>query len=157
MDTTQDNNTIEKSFSGNFENCPFKNSVEIQVRFNDIDMLGHVSNTVYLNYFDTGKSSYMNEVIQDYDFKNEAMVEASVKIDFLEPVFMNEKIAVLTRVIHLGNKSFTFEHHLINANTKKVHAMCTAIMVCFNPQKQESIFIPELWREKIQSFECHTL
>ena len=30
----------------------FKNCVEIQVRFNDIDMLGHVSNTVYLNYFD---------------------------------------------------------------------------------------------------------
>ena len=131
----------------------FKNCVEIQVRFNDIDMLGHVSNTVYLNYFDTGKSSYIEEVVKDYDFKVEAIVEASVKIDFFEPVFMNARIAVLTRITKLGNKSFTFEHQLIDANTHKIHAACTTVMVCFNPQKQESIQIPENWRKKIMEYE----
>ncbi len=133
----------------------FKNNIEIQVRFNDIDMLGHVSNTVYLNYFDTGKSSYMNEVIRDYDFTTEAMVEASVKIDFLEPIFMNAKIRVLTRISHLGNKSFTFEHQLVDEKNK-IYAQCTAIMVCFNPKKQESILIPESWREKIRNYEGFT-
>jgi len=131
----------------------FKNCVEIQVRFNDIDMLGHVSNTVYLNYFDTGKSSYMEEVVKDYDFSTEAMVEASVKIDFLEPVFMKARIVVFTRVTKLGNKSFTIEHQLVDADTHKIHAMCTAIMVCFNPKKQESILIPDSWRKKIQVYE----
>ena len=29
---------------------PFKHSVKVQMRFNDIDMLGHLNNSVYFSY-----------------------------------------------------------------------------------------------------------
>jgi acyl-CoA thioester hydrolase len=131
----------------------FKNSIEIQVRFNDVDILGHVSNTVYQTYFDTGKTSYLDEVIGDYDFSKEAIVGASIRIEYLEPIFMKTRILVFSRVSRIGHKSFDFEHQLVDAVTRKVLSTCVAVMVCYNPQKKESILIPERWREKIKAFE----
>ena len=131
----------------------FKNSIEIQVRFNDVDVLGHVSNTIYQTYFDTGKTCYMDEVIGNYDFMKEAMVGASIRIEYLEPIFMKTRILVQSRVSRIGHKSFDFEHRLVDAVTGKVLSTCTAIMVCFKPQTQESIEIPQSWKEKIKKFE----
>ena len=40
----------------------FHHSIPVQIRFNDIDMLGHVNNTVYFSFFDLGKARYFEEV-----------------------------------------------------------------------------------------------
>jgi acyl-CoA thioester hydrolase len=37
----------------------------IQIRFNDIDKLNHVTNSVYQQYFDLGKMDYFNDVLQE--------------------------------------------------------------------------------------------
>lgn len=74
----------------------FKNIIPIQVRFSDVDMMGHVSNTVYQNYYDSGKMNYFLEVIPDMDFVNIGVVGASVKIDYYKPIYMNTRILVKT-------------------------------------------------------------
>ena len=40
----------------------FKHLTDIQIRFNDIDMLGHLNNTMYFSYFDIGKADYFNAI-----------------------------------------------------------------------------------------------
>ena len=37
---------------------PFKRSTSVQLRFNDIDALGHVNNSVYFQFFDLAKTEY---------------------------------------------------------------------------------------------------
>ena len=48
------------------ENLPrpedFRHRVEAQIRFNDIDILGHLNNTVYFSFYDTGKAYYLEAV-----------------------------------------------------------------------------------------------
>ncbi len=41
----------------------FRSSIPIQVRFSDVDMMGHVSNTVYQYYFDASKLEGANQDI----------------------------------------------------------------------------------------------
>ncbi|MCF0212479.1 MAG: acyl-CoA thioesterase, partial [Bacteroidales bacterium] len=36
-------------------------SIPIQIRFNDIDQMGHVNNTIIMEYFDLGKSRYFHD------------------------------------------------------------------------------------------------
>ena len=48
----------------------FKSILPIQVRFNDVDIMGHVSNTVYQSYYDSGKVDYFDKVMPDMDFVN---------------------------------------------------------------------------------------
>jgi acyl-CoA thioester hydrolase len=131
----------------------FKNILPIQVRFSDVDMMGHVSNTVYQNYYDSGKVNYFDEVMPDMDFVNLGVVGASVKIEYLKPIFMKTRILVETRVSVLGQKSITMEHCLVNEQTGETLSTCTAVLVCFAIKEQKSIVIPENWRKSILAYD----
>ncbi len=131
----------------------FKNIVPVQVRFSDVDMLGHVSNTVYQNYYDAGKVSYFDEVLPDLDFVTLGFVGASIKIDYLKPIFMRTKILVETRVAVIGHKSMTLEHRILDEHSGVLLSTCTAVLVCYSLQEQCSIPIPEHWKKNILAYD----
>ncbi len=131
----------------------FRNILPIQVRFSDVDIMGHVSNTVYQNYFDSGKVNYFDEVLPDMDFNTIGVVGASVKIDYLKPIFMKTPILVKTRVAVLGYKSLTMEHLLVNEQTGESLSTCSVVLVCYAIKEQLSIPIPEHWRANILAYD----
>jgi len=123
--------------------------VLIQVRFNDVDIMGHVSNTVYQNYYDTGKTTYFDNVLPDLDYVNLGVVGASIKIDYLLPIYMKYRITVVTRIAVLGRKSFTMEHALINQESGETLSTCCAVLVCYDVKNNRSKVIPDHWRKAI--------
>jgi len=131
----------------------FKSIVPVQIRFSDVDLLGHVSNTQYQNYFDLGKVDYFRKVIPEMDFNGLCVVGASVKIDYIKPVFMQTQIVVKTRISAIGNKSMTLEHLISDATSDEIYSVCSVVLVCFNVKDQLSYPIPEEWRKKILNFE----
>jgi acyl-CoA thioester hydrolase len=135
------------------DNKHFKHRIPIQVRFNDIDMLGHVSNTVYPDYFDLGKLAYFDEVIPEMKMLELGFVGASVKLDFFKPVFLRTRIAVETRTQAIGNKSLTLEQRIIDLDSGDICTFCTTVLVCFSIQNQSSLPLPESWRSKFEAFE----
>jgi len=135
----------------------YKFVVPIQVRFNDVDIMGHVSNTVYQNYYDAGKMDYFDHVMPDLDYLTLGVVGASIKIDYLLPIYMRNKIFVETRVAILGNKSITMEHRLVNSDTGELLSTCTAVLVCYDVQHHKSIPVPENWRKSIIEHEGNQL
>jgi len=44
----------------------FPHRIPVEIRFNDIDILGHVNNTVYFSFYDTGKAWYFKDIV-DWD------------------------------------------------------------------------------------------
>jgi acyl-CoA thioester hydrolase len=131
----------------------FRSILPIQVRFSDVDMMGHVSNTVYQTYYDSGKVDYFDHVIPDMDFINIGVVGASVKIEYLKPIYMKTRILVETRVTVLGHKSLTMEHRLVDEQTNEVLSTCIVVMVCYSIKEQKSIVIPEVWRKNILEYD----
>jgi len=131
----------------------FKNILPIQVRFSDVDMMGHVSNTVYQTYFDSGKLSYFEAVIPEMDFITIGIVGASIHIEYLMPIFIKTRILVETRVAAIGTKSLTMEHRLVDEHTQEVLSTCRAVMVCYRIKEQQSLPIPQAWRERILAYD----
>jgi acyl-CoA thioester hydrolase len=131
----------------------FKSIIPIQVRFSDVDMLGHVSNTVYQNYYDAGKLHYFDEVLPEMDFVTIGVVGASIKIDYLKPIYMRTKILVETHVTHVGNKSLTMGHQLVEEETGEVLSTCSVVLVCYNIKDKVSTPIPENWKRKIAAYD----
>ncbi len=88
------------------DSVEFNHQEIIQIRFNDIDVLGHVNNAVQITYFDFGKVKYFealkNQVI---DWSGSELVMVNFNVDFMEPIFISNKIAVKTKVYEIGNKS----------------------------------------------------
>lgn len=131
----------------------FKNKFPVQVRFSDVDVMGHVSNTVYQNYFDAGKLNYFEEVLPEMDFVTIGIVGASIKIDYLKPIFMKTRILVETRVAQIGTKSITMEHCIIDEHSGELLSTCHAVMVCFDLKERLSIPTPEEWKKKIATYD----
>jgi len=136
------------------EDIKFNHTLPIQLRFNDVDALGHVNNTVYFSFYDLGKTNYFEAVRHvKIDKHNVDVVIASIKADFLLPVFPKENIAVQTAVTEIGNKSFKLFQQVVNTDTKEVKCICTTVMVGFDFQTGMSKVISDEWKHAICEYE----
>ena len=136
------------------ENITFKHITPIQLRFNDFDALGHVNNSVYLSFFDLGKTGYFMQVLPDVQLNREVgIVIADIHVSFLLPVYPGENVAVETAVVEVGNKSFKLYQQLIDLDTNEVKCICKTVMVCFDAKTKSTRQISPEWRKAIADFE----
>jgi len=134
------------------ENC--KHTIPVQIRFNDIDSLGHVNNAIYLCYFDLGKSQYFQHIKKKIiDWTQIDIVVANVNIDYFKPTYFNESLEVKTRVHNIGNKSLKMVQYLINRETGDLKSICHTVMVGYDPETKTSKIISDDWRQAISEYE----
>ena len=87
-----------------------KVSTDIQIRYSDIDQYGHVSNSVYSQYFDIGRIHFFTELRKITEVPN--MVIVSIKMDMLKEIRFKDQVVIKTRCSKMGNKSMTFEQNI---------------------------------------------
>lgn len=142
------------------EHKPFNyfHSTPLQIRFNDIDQLGHATNSVYQQYFDLGRMEYFNEVLKEQmDWEVEGLILASISIEYLNPIKLYDKVIVRSKIHHIGNKSLKMSQDLFDESTGKIAATSKATMVGYSNKDESTIRIPERWRKSIFAYEHDTL
>ncbi len=133
---------------------PFRHKVDVQMRFNDTDLLGHINNNAYLSYFDLGKTGYFNAVAgEEVDWTNVNIVVANIHVDFFSPTFLSNKVVVLTQVVSIGHKSLVMEQRLVDTVSGQVKCLARTVMVGVDLTTGQSQPIAEHWVEKINMFE----
>ncbi len=136
------------------EKIDFKHFAEIQIRFNDIDGLGHVNNAMQATYFDLGRVRYFEDLNGgSIDWKKFAMVIASVHTNFMAPIFLHEKIMVKTMVTNLGEKSLQMMQVLVDADNGELKSTCESVMVGIDFKTGKSTELTEEIRHKVSTFE----
>ncbi len=142
-------NQVMNSKSGDF-----KHITPIQIRFNDIDIMGHVNNSVHQNYYDVARVDYFRNVLkEDIDWDHFTVVLASIHIEFYKPVFLQENVAVRTRIEQIGEKSLTMVQELYNPETGEIKSFNRAVLVGFWRKEGVTGIIPEEWKSDITHFE----
>lgn len=132
----------------------FKHVIPIQLRFNDADTLGHVNNSVYLNYYDLGKTSYFQSISGGSLTPNDIdVVVAHIEVDFIAPVFLTDSVAVQTTVERIGVKSFTLLQRIVCCNTNAEKCVCRTIMVGYDFKNNCSKVISDKWCQLIEQYE----
>jgi acyl-CoA thioester hydrolase len=132
----------------------FLHKTAIQIRFNDIDVLGHVNNAVYQNYFDMARLRYFEKVFdQKMNWNDQALVLAKITIEYFNPIFLEEKIVVLSKIYKLGNKSLQMKQEIVNTSTNEIKVTNDAVLVAFGSKENGAIQLPDIWRSKIIEFE----
>ncbi len=132
----------------------FRHITPVQVRFNDIDIMGHVNNSVHQNYYDLARIEYFKVVLrEEIDWFGFTVVIASITIDFYKPVLLQEKAAVRTRVEQIGEKSLTMIQELFNPETGEVKSFNRAVLVGYSRKEGITSGIPESWKSDITRFE----
>lgn len=131
----------------------FKHSVEIQLRFNDFDLLGHVNNAVYQHYYDYARINYFKKVIGGVNWLDFSVIMASIKIEYHKPINLNEKVSIRSRMKIIGKKSLIMIQEIYDPITGEKKSCNIATMVGFSPLTKQTEAIPALWKEKIFDYE----
>ncbi len=105
----------------------------IQVRWRDIDPLGHVNNAVYFTYLETARARYYEEVFDARGIGDLDFLVASIRCDYLSPVVYGETLEVGIRVIWVGRTSWAFEYEARTGNGRVV-ARAESVQVRFDHQ-----------------------
>ena len=130
-----------------------KHTTQIQTRFSDIDSMGHVNNAMYLNYFESARMDFFRtELGEDWDWQKSGILLARNEIDYLQPVFIDERIKVELYCSHIGTKSFTLDYIVSDNKSEEVKTKGRSILVCFNNEEKESIEIPEKIRIILEKY-----
>lgn len=127
-------------------------SVDVQLRFRDLDMLGHVNNAVYLSWMELGRMAFSDTMLPYIDWKKEGFILAHVSIDYLEPVFLTDHVKVYMRPSKVGTKSVHLECVITkdDGNGERPAAKGLNIIVGFDYQENRSMVLPESWVAAMQ-------
>lgn len=129
----------------------FKHRVPLQIRFNDIDILGHLNNTVYFSFFDTGKAYYFKDILGDrMNFRKVETVIANVDCAYIAPIYFGEEIEVLTRCSMIHDKSFKLQQVIVKTGTDEIKAAAETVMVSFDASTQHACPMPAHYREALE-------
>lgn len=141
-------------------NIKFLHKVSVQIRFNDIDVVGHVNNAMYLQYLDFARMDYFKQVFANIiDWRKESLILAKIEMEYFEPVFLGDKISVYTKIEKIGNKSIQMHQHIVKDDNEEEElvASCTSILVGYDYTKQSSMKISQDWKEKVLDYEKNVL
>lgn len=126
----------------------------IDVRFRDLDAMGHVNNAVFFTYFEEGrKKLFMNssksENPLDFPF-----ILASISCDYIRPVTLDTELSLSMWIKEIGNKSFTISYQLMSRLDETVaYAKGESVQVCYDYQQGSSIEIPGHLKEKLMEYQ----
>jgi acyl-CoA thioester hydrolase len=125
-----------------------------RVQFADVDMLRHVNNTTYLRWAETARSEYFYDVLGEQIGGRSGMILAKMEISYEKPMVYREFVALGARIGRIGTKSFDFEHEIWSEDRGVRCARITSTMVAMDYVSNETIVVPEEWRERIAAFEA---
>lgn len=119
----------------------------IQIRFNDVDQMGHVNNAVIMEYLDLGKDAFFSSHGVPPTKGDFTVMVVHYDVDFRAQIHYHDSIAVTTELGKLGNKSLTIMQRVINTETDTVCVECRTVMAGYRRSTSSSEVIPPEVRE----------
>lgn len=134
----------------------FRHHTPIQVRWGDMDALGHVNNATYLTYLEQARIQYFAELLKlNASLTKPGLIMARVALDYKLPLVASDEVHVFTRVVRFGNKSFDTEQWITRCNGEalEIAAQALVTVVAYDYQANRSVPLPDVWRRHISAYE----
>ena len=130
-------------------------TLPLQLRFNDVDMMGHVNNAVIMEFFDLGKSHFFADsgIPVTPDEGDFCVMIVHFEVDFHSQIHWKDNIAVTSTVSHWGNKSMQVTQQIINTDSGQACATCRTVMSGYSRSTGTSAPIPAEVKERVVGYE----
>ncbi len=121
---------------GNFPFC-----YQMQTRFDDLDLVGHVNNVAIAAIFQEGRNRFINA----YDLMKTAscsVVVATMNIEFAADLFHPDPVEVSVGLLEVGRSSFRFGQ--MTQQNGRITAYAEVVLVARD--NTGSVALPDAWR-----------
>ena len=130
---------------------PVPVKVPIQVRWRDLDALGHVNNAVYLTYFELARLGYIRALLgEDAEIDPRTLLPADfqfilaeVTCHYRSPATLRDRLSVAIWVSQVGRKSFVFEYRITDEGSGRLIAEGCSTQVWYDYAAGESRPVPK--------------
>lgn len=124
---------------------PFK----VQVRFSDLDVLGHVNNSVYLTYFESARVYYFKHLLdEEWSWETDSVVLVKNEVEYIRPILLHDVPEIEIITAHIGSKSFTFAYN-IRVNDV-LYSKGASTLVAYDVPTQSTIQIKPIMLEVLE-------
>lgn len=134
----------------------FKFNLPIQMRWNDMDALGHVNNAIYITYFETARGLFMMKACPQWDWHRDMFLIGNVNVNFQKELLLtSQNVRVHVRTSKIGTKSFVLEYAITSDKNGEnvIHATGTTTQIMFDMQTRKTIEVPDWVRESLTEFD----
>ena len=129
-------------------------SIDLDVRFRDLDAMGHVNNAVYFTYFEEGRKSFFKKILNVTEPSGFNFVIAKIQCDFLSAITMENRVALQMWVGKIGIKSFDLKYKLFDPeNDAKIYAVGESIQVCYDYSQNKSMAVSEEFKQTLLPYQ----
>jgi len=132
----------------------FRHVTPIQMRFRDLDMFGHVNNTVIMTYIETARIHYLIDLglrSPQANWKDVAFILAHLDCDFRKPIFYGQQVEVGSRIVEIKNSSLRMAHRV--ETDGELAAEGYDILVYYDYAASRSLSLSPEIRARIEAFE----
>ncbi len=153
------NDANKKASHGSVEaHYPFRCVIPVQLRFCDMDMLGHLNNTRYFELLDMAKSEYFDRVAGGIaEWTTPPVMIVNINCDFLSQVHFHDHVEVRTQTDHIGDKSFQLVQQVVDSDTGEVKCSCATTMVYIDTEAGVPARVSDQWRASLAAYEQREL
>jgi len=129
----------------------------LQVRFRDLDAMGHVNNAVYLTYFEMGRVAYLD--LLGLDDPSRSYVErfpfviAQVTAWYRSPAVLEDELEVRVRIPKVRTKRFDFEYCIVSGRDQRLVAEGMSVQVGYDYETGTSASLPQKLVDRIVELE----
>jgi thioesterase-3 len=119
--------------------------IEIEVKPEHIDSLGHVNNAVYVKYFERGRIDFYKQLELPLESRHPprlGTVVVNLNVDFRDECVAGDQLLLTTRGHKRGNRSFTLDQQLTRPGGESV-AQCNVTSVMMDLDSRTVIDIPK--------------
>ena len=134
----------------------FQFSLPIQIRWNDLDPLGHVNNAVFVTYFEIARGHYMLTSCPEWNWKKDMFLIANIQVDYRKELLLtSDDVRVHVKATQLGGKSFVLNYIISSKKGEErvIHASGTTTQIMFDMATKSTIEIPEWVRKSLIEFD----
>ncbi len=125
-------------------------TIDIQIRYADLDTLGHVNNAVYLSYFELGRIEYLRRILDHFELEDINFVIARIEIDFRKSILFHHPLSLRTSVDRVGRTSLTFLQVLYNRENEETFST-GKVTVVFIDKNRRPVEVPPGIRKAAQT------
>ena len=131
---------------------PFKFSIPLTVRVNDLNYGNHVSHQNFFSYFQESRVAYLHQFgYSELDIGGYGIIMAEAGCKYKQALFLNDAIQVACGVTELKSKRFTMAYQIERDGT--VCAEGITVNICYDYQTQKVVRLPEEFIQKVKAFE----
>ena len=129
--------------------------ISCPVQWGDQDAFGHVNNTIYFRWFESGRIAYFERLGLGHRLSESGIgpILAAINCNYRRPLSYPDTVQIGTRVTKVGNSSLTIAHAVFSERLEGVAAEGDSVVVLLNYGTQKPIRVPDDLRATIAGLE----